>query len=113
MKLLKYFAVVVLLLACQAAEAQTSNLDVFAGKLKKYAATHQANGKWTMPVLKSTAGQALMPSPKLIGYMEDSDTGLRYYPKLGKICDPETSYTYDLRTKKIYKGKEEIKIKML
>ncbi|MBF9253025.1 hypothetical protein I2I11_06960 [Pontibacter sp. 172403-2] len=111
MKFLKYFALTLMMLVFQTgAQAQSSDLDVFLGKLKAYAGRHRANHTWTMPVIKPDNKQARMPSPTIIGYMEDPETGLRYSPKSGLIYDPETSFAFDIRTGEIYKGKSEIKL---
>jgi len=110
MKLLKYIILALVMLVFHAeTKAQTSELDVFLGKLKVYASRHQANNTWTMPVLKPGYNQERMPSPPIMGYMEDRGTGLRYFPKTGRIYDPETRFAFDTETGKIYKGKLEVK----
>lgn len=110
MKLLKYVVLALIMLVFHAeAQAQTGDLDVFLEKLKVYTGRHQANNKWTMPVIKPDYNQERMLSPPIVGYMEDPETGFRYFPKTGRIYDLETHLAFDTQTGKIYKGKSEIK----
>lgn len=83
--------------------AQTNGKEVFREKLKEYAKTHQERFYETMPVLQPASESVAMPAPFVSGFMQDPETGLRYYPRYKKIYDPETKYAYDLLTGRIYK----------
>lgn len=86
----------------------TSDLCQFLEKLEQYQAAHKPKDSANMPVAKPQAPPAEMPSPQVIGYMEDPKTGLQHYFKAARIYDPETGYSIDLETGKLFKGKTEV-----
>lgn len=103
MKTVKTFATVFFLtLYSHASFAQESSLDTFLEKLNKYKETHKPNIEWRMPVAKPGNQSDPMPSPKVIGYMEDREMGLRYYAVADRVYDPATGYSYSTETGKIY-----------
>ncbi|GAB3537589.1 hypothetical protein GCM10027443_30910 [Pontibacter brevis] len=83
------------------AQEQVNDLSIFLGKLQTYVATHNIHVKPNMPIAKPDGPPALMPSPDVAGYMEDPETGLRYYAKYDKVVDPVTRYSFHVATGKI------------
>ena len=88
--------------------ANDSSLCNFLEKLAQYHTKHKPQYTTNMPIVKPQEPQPEMPSPKIIGFMEDPDTGLQYYPKANRIYDPETGYSFDTKSRKIFKGKTEV-----
>ncbi|GAA4443810.1 hypothetical protein GCM10023188_44860 [Pontibacter saemangeumensis] len=85
------------------AQAPVNDLSIFLGKLQTYIATHPRHIEPRMPIAKPEPGNppAPMPSLDVAGYMEDPETGLRYYAAYDKIVDPETKYSFHVATMKI------------
>lgn len=83
------------------AQTSTKDLSIFLEKLQKYVATHNIYDKPNMPIAKPDGPPAIMPSPDVTGYMEDPETGLRYYSKYDKIVDPVTRYSFHIGSGKI------------
>ncbi|RDV13126.1 hypothetical protein DXT99_21150 [Pontibacter diazotrophicus] len=85
------------------AQAPVNDLSKFLGKLQTYVATHPRHIKPNMPIAKPEPENppADMPSLDVSGYMEDPETGLRYYAIYDKIVDPETKYSFHVATGKI------------
>lgn len=121
MKFIKYVAVAFTLVMHFEAQAQANELKTFLEKFETYAEAHYPKTKWTMPIAKPESGSYSMLEANVEGFMEDPETGLRYYSRLGKVYDPLTGYylEYDLEAKyyvdtkagKIYKGESEVKVK--
>lgn len=120
MKLIKIITIAVAYLLHFNAHAQTSELKVFLEKFEIYSKTHSPKIKRAMPIIKPENDARSMPQAHVEGYMEDRETGLRYYSQLNKIYDPSTGYyieydpeaNYHVDTKagKIYKAKSEVKV---
>ncbi|WP_162055751.1 hypothetical protein [Pontibacter pamirensis] len=87
------------------ANAQTpeNDLSIFLGKLQTYVATHPRHIKPNMPIAKPEPENppADMPALDVSGYMEDPETGLRYYAAYDKVVDPVTRYSFHVATGKI------------
>lgn len=83
------------------AQAPVNKLSIFLGKLQTYVETHYVQDNWKMPIARPDETVITMPSPDIVGYMEDRETGLRYYANTGKVTDPETGYSFDTKTWKI------------
>jgi hypothetical protein len=83
------------------AQTQPNDLSTFLGKLQTYVAAHDIRLKPNMPIAIPEGPPSVMPSPDMTGYMEDPETGLRYYAKFDKIVDPETRYSFHVATGKI------------
>lgn len=98
-----YLTLLLFLATLAHANAQTpeNDLSIFLGKLQTYVATHNIHIKPNMPIAKPDNPPATMPSPDVTGYMEDPETGLRYYTKYDKVVDPVTRYSFHVATGKI------------
>lgn len=83
------------------AQAPATDLSIFLGKLQQYTATHDIYLEPKMPIVTPEGPPSAMPSPEVIGYMEDPETGLRYYSRYDKIVDPVTRYSFHIGTGKI------------
>ena len=83
------------------AQAPANDLSIFLGKLQTYVATHNIHIKPNRPIARPDGPNAMMPSPDVTGYMEDPETGLRYYAKYDKVVDPITRYSFHVGTGKI------------
>ena len=121
MKFLKYVAVVLTLVIHFAAQAQTNELKAFLKRFETYTKTHYPKVKYNMPIAKPESSANSMLEAGVVGFTEDSETGLRYYarnsivydPKTGYYLayDPDAKYQVDIQAGKIFKGETEVKVK--
>ena len=120
MKFLKYVAVALTLVMHFAAQAQANELKAFLKRFETYAATHYPTVKYNMPIAKPESSSNSMLEAGVVGFMEDTETGLRYYARNSMVYDPKTGYylaydpdakyQVDVQTGKIFKGDTEVKV---
>jgi len=123
MKSLKYVAAIFTFISHFETQAQANELETFLRKFETYAEIHYPKVKWTMPIAKPESGSfSMLKGGGIIeAFMEDSKTGLKYYPSVSKVYDPLTGYyieydpdakyRVDTKARKIYKGDSEVEVK--
>ena len=122
MKVLRFIAILFIILLHGEAKAQQNDLNDFLKRFKIFTETNYPKVKWSMPIINPESNTTPMPNainPRE-SYMTDPTTGLRILPEQGKVFDPKTGYIVsynpeveyyvDLEKGKIYKGKSEVKI---
>ncbi|QMU27597.1 hypothetical protein [Adhaeribacter radiodurans] len=122
MKYVKYILVAFGMLIYFESQSQTNERNDFLVRFKTFTTAHSPKIKSFMPLVNPGSNLTSMPNAidTSKAYMEDSVTGLRIFPQLGKVYDPKTGYsiaydsdiTYhvDLKAGKVFQDQSEVKV---
>ncbi|AKD03610.1 hypothetical protein POKO110462_02840 [Pontibacter korlensis] len=127
MRILKHVLTALAVIYTLGAYAQSDKKEAFAEKFETFKKTPYAKLRWTTSPDASNSVSSSVPMPNPIDvsktHVDDPESGLRLYPHISKVLDPETGYyiEYDAhkyymyrvnaKTGKIYKGSSEVEIK--